>query len=176
LIAAVLHTRADIHQAVVALRSLGGPWQALRLFATNEQIGIREGRRIHGRYTVSADDLARGARHDDSICRVHFGVDVHSPKKEEGTAISRSKVRARPYDIPLRALIARDVDGFLMAGRCISGDFIAHSSYRVTGCAVATGQAAGVAAALAAQTNSIPHQTPWDQVKAALSRFGDGPH
>jgi hypothetical protein len=40
-------------------------------------------------------------------------------------------------------LIARDVDGLLLAGRCISGDFFAHASYRVTGNAVATGEAAG---------------------------------
>ena len=49
----------------------------------------------------------------------------------------------RPYDIPLRALIARDVDGLMMAGRCISGDFVAHASYRVTGNAVAMGEKGG---------------------------------
>ena len=38
---------------------------------------------------------------------------------------------------------AKDVDGLLLAGRCISGDFIAHSSYRVTGNSVALGEAAG---------------------------------
>jgi hypothetical protein len=43
----------------------------------------------------------------------------------------------------MRALIARDVEGLLMAGRCISGDFLAHSSYRVTGDAAAMGEAAG---------------------------------
>ena len=37
----------------------------------------------------------------------------------------------------MRALVARDVDGLLLAGRCISGDFIAHSSYRVTGTGIA---------------------------------------
>ena len=37
-------------------------------------------------------------------------------------------IGAKPYDIPLGALIAADVDGLMMAGRCISGDFIAHSS------------------------------------------------
>lgn len=171
LTAATLHARAEIHQAVAALRSLGGPWKTLRLVATNEQIGVREGRRIHGRYTVSTEDLANGARHDDAVCRVYFSVDVHSPKQAEGTAIARSKVRAQPYDIPLRALIARDVNGLLTAGRCISGDFLAHSSYRVTGNAVATGQAAGVVAALAARSNVAPHQIPLAQVKAALGRF-----
>jgi hypothetical protein len=172
---ATLHARADVHAGVNALRSLGGPWRDLRIVATNQQIGIREGRRIHGRYTVTTDDLARGARHDDAICRVYFNVDVHSPKKTEGTAIARSKVRARPYDIPLRALIAHDVQGLLLAGRCISGDFIAHSSYRVTGNAVATGQAAGVAAALAAESNCLPHQVPFDSVKTTTEALGNAP-
>jgi len=47
----------------------------------------------------------------------------------------------------MRSLIARDVDNLMLAGRCISGDFFAHASYRVTGNAVATGEAAGRAAA-----------------------------
>lgn len=168
---ATVHARAEIHRIVGALRSLGGIWQDLRLVATNEHIGVREGRRIHGLYTVTADDLARGARHEDGICRVYFGVDVHSPKKDEGKGIARSKVRVTSYDIPLRALIARDVKGLLLAGRCISGDFIAHSSYRVTGDAVATGQAAGVAAALAARENCLPQELPWEEVRAALAGF-----
>ena len=47
----------------------------------------------------------------------------------------------------MRSLQAADVDNLLMAGRCISGDFLAHSSYRVTGNAVAMGEAAGYFAA-----------------------------
>jgi hypothetical protein len=168
---ATVQARAEIHEIVSALRSLGGVWKGLRLVATNEHIGVREGRRIHGLYTVSTEDLVRGARHADGICRVYFGVDVHSPKEAEGRAVAPAKVRARSYDIPLRALIARDVKGLLLAGRCISGDFIAHSSYRVTGNAVATGQAAGVAAALAAKNNCLPQDLPWEKVQAALARF-----
>jgi hypothetical protein len=59
-------------------------------------------------------------------------------------------IRWKPFQIPLRALRARDRDNLWMAGRCISGDAIAHASYRVTGSAVATGTAAGRAAAEAA--------------------------
>jgi len=168
---ATFHARAEIHKLVNALRSLGGVWENLRVVATNEHIGVREGRRIHGLYTVSTDDLVSGARHEDGVCRVHFNVDVHSPKREEGTATGGVGVRAKPYDIPLRALIARDVKGLLLAGRCISGDFIAHSSYRVTGDAVAMGQAAGVAAALAVQNNCLPQDLPWEQIKTSLHRF-----
>jgi hypothetical protein len=65
--------------------------------------------------------------------------------------------------IPLRALIAGDVDGLLMAGRCISGDFIAHASYQVTGNAVAVGQAA-----VAARSGRPPHELPWPEVQAVL--------
>ena len=53
-----------------------------------------------------------------------------------------------------------------MAGRCISGDFIAHASYRVTGDAVAMGEAAGKVAALAAKTRRLPHEINWSEIAA----------
>ena len=56
-------------------------------------------------------------------------------------------VKARPFQIPMRACMAKDVDNLYLAGRCISGDFIPMASYRVTGSAVAMGEAVGRAAA-----------------------------
>ena len=70
----------------------------------------------------------------------------------------------KPYDIPYPALVAADVDGLLMAGRCISGDFVAHSNYRVTGNAVAMGEAAGLAAAKSVKLGLLPHELSWDQI------------
>jgi hypothetical protein len=171
---ATIHGRAELHKIINGLRSLGGKWKNLRIVATNEQIGIREGRRIHGHYTVSSEDLMIGARHKDGICRVHFGVDVHALSKKSdhgGGGIMRTGVRSKPYDIPLRSLIALDVHGLLMAGRNISGDFIAHSSYRVTGDSVQLGQAAGVLAAVASRENMLPHVVPWEKVETALKAF-----
>ena len=55
-------------------------------------------------------------------------------------------VKFHPFQIPLRACQAADVDNLYMGGRCISGDFIPQASYRVTGTAIATGMAAGKAA------------------------------
>ena len=140
---ATLEARAEVRLIVDGLRSLGGCWANLRLVSTGAQIGVREGRRIHGRYTVTADDLRNGAQHEDAAADVTFCVDIHSvdPKKDKG--LHTGGIKTKPYQIPLRALIARDVDGLLLAGRCISGDFFAHASYRVTGNAVATGEAAG---------------------------------
>jgi hypothetical protein len=159
---ATMRGRRETNQIVKGLRSLGEPWGNLRLVATANQIGVREGRRIHGLYTVTTEDLIRGARHDDAVCRVTFGVDVHSTTREQdtqGKGYSRG-VKSRPYDIPLRALIARDVQGLMMAGRCISGDFISHSSYRVTGNSVPMGEAAGQVAAIAALAGQQPQEVP----------------
>ena len=64
---------------------------------------------------------------------------------------------AKPYDIPLRALICRDIDNLMRAGRCISGDRIAHASYRVTGNAVDMGFSAGKAAAKFISEGKTPH-------------------
>lgn len=159
---ATLEARRENHAMINALRKLGGAWKGVELICTGEQIGTREGRRIHGRYSVSDDDLKNGARFDDGICRVTFPIDVHSTDPKKTKAIESKPFKSQPYDIPLRSLMAKDVDGLMVAGRCISGGFIAHSSYRVTGNAVAMGEAAGVACAVAAKENVLPHEVPFD--------------
>ncbi len=161
---ATFKARAEINKLVDALRSLGGEWADIRLIQTAGQIGVREGRRIHGHYRVTEDDLIHGRAHDDGVCRVTFGVDVHNTDPAEGTAMEEVKTHARPYDIPLRSLIARDIKGLLMAGRCVSGDFIAHSSYRVTGNAVPMGEAAGALAAMASRNRKSPEEIPYQWV------------
>ncbi len=165
---ATLQARREVHRLVNSLRKLGGRWANLEIVATAEQIGTREGRRILGRYYVTSEDLKKGARFDDGICHVRFGIDVHSTNPDKTKAIEKKPFKSKPYDIPLRALIARDVTGLMMAGRCISGDFIAHSSYRVTGNAVAMGEAAGVASAIAATTEKLPHEVPFSSVSKQL--------
>lgn len=168
---ATVHGRAEIHHVIKSLQRLGGVWSGLQLVATCEQIGIREGRRVHGLYTVTREDLEAGRRQEDAICRVQFGVDIHQMKAtpdKDGNAKIQG-ITAKPYDIPLRALISRDVSNLLLGGRCISGDFVAHSSYRVTGTAGATGQAAGVTAALAAQRQTLPSEVDWESVMNTLA-------
>ena len=166
--AATIRGRREVHTQVEALRKLGGIWSQMRVVSTGAQIGVREGRRIHGRYEVTGQDLLEGARFEDAVCRVTMGIDVHSTDPSKTKIVEAKPHRSRPYDIPLRALIAKDVDGLLMAGRCISGDFIAHSSYRVTGNAVAMGQAAGICAARAVLSDLPPHEVAWGDVKTPL--------
>lgn len=163
---ATLRARREIHEIVAGLRKLGGPWAGLSVVATAEQIGVREGRRIRGRFVLTAEDLAKGLRHEQAVCRAKFPIDVHALDAHGNKEIDQAfkKGGRKPYDIPYPALVAADVDGLLMAGRCISGDFVAHSSYRVTGNAVPMGEAAGLAAAVSIKRNVMPHELDWREV------------
>jgi FAD dependent oxidoreductase len=162
---ATLMARKEIQQQVHALKSLGGRWNKLRVAMTAEQIGTREGRRIKGLYQLTIDDLLGGAEFDDAVCKCTFGIDVHSTDPDKNKNISSyKKYQTKPYDIPLRALISKDVDNLMMAGRCISGDFLAHSSYRVTGTAVPMGEAAGYCTGIATQENILQKDLFFDKI------------
>jgi len=135
------------------------------------QIGVRETRRIIGEYSLTADDVLRSRKFDDVIARGSYPIDIHDPKGGRGTLLERLPIGGA-YDIPLRCLIPRDVDGLLVGGRCISGSHEAHSSYRVTPIALATGQAAGVTAALAADARVAPRDVDAGAVQRALLEQG----
>ncbi len=163
---ATIRARREIHDIVDGLRRIGGPWKDLAIVATAEQIGVREGRRIRGRFMITAEDLAKGLKHDQAVCQAKFSIDVHALNAHGNKEISRDFKQGglKPYDIPYPALVAADVDGLLMAGRCISGDFVAHSSYRVTGNSVPMGEAAGLAAAVSIKRGVMPHELDWREI------------
>jgi hypothetical protein len=133
-------------------------------------IGVRETRRIMGEYVLTGDDVLSAARFEDAIARGSYPVDIHDPHGK-GTVLRRLPLTGA-YDIPLRCLIPRETDRLLVAGRCISGTHEAHSSYRVTPIAMATGHAAGVCAAIAARTGCTPRQVDYREVQAELLRQG----
>ena len=133
-------------------------------------IGVRETRRIRGEYELSADDVLEARSFEDGIARGSYPIDIHNPKGK-GTVLSRLPL-GQAYDIPLRCLIPRDVEGLLVAGRCMSGTHEAHSSYRVTPIAMATGQAAGVCAALAAKKGGNPREVDHRDVQRELLEQG----
>ncbi|MBO7688002.1 MAG: FAD-dependent oxidoreductase [Kiritimatiellae bacterium] len=146
-----VRVRREVLEGARALARLGGAWEGFCVVATAEQIGHRAARRIHGRYTLTVADVQSGAVFPDAVTTSNFNVDVHATTAESNkkAAYGSMGVKSRPFQIPLRACWAKDVDNLYLAGRCISGDFISMSSYRVTGSAVAMGEAVGRAAARA---------------------------
>jgi FAD dependent oxidoreductase len=133
-------------------------------------IGVRETRRFAGEYRLTAEDVLGCRQFADAIARGSYPIDIHDPKGK-GTVLKRLPAGGA-YDIPLRCLIPQDVERVVLAGRCISGTHEAHSSYRVTPIAMATGHAAGVCAAIAAATNQPARDVDHRAVQAELLRQG----
>ncbi|GGT64490.1 FAD-dependent oxidoreductase [Streptomyces purpureus] len=134
------------------------------------QVGVRETRRILGEYQLTGEDVLAARTFDDAIARGAYPVDIHNPSGR-GTTLKRVP-RGQSYDIPLRCLLPLDLERVLVAGRCISGDHIAHSSYRVMPISMATGQAAGVCAALASARRTSPRDVPVAAIQDELRSQG----
>lgn len=107
-------------------------------------LGVRESRRIVGDYMLTAEDVIEGRTFDDVVAMGGYHIDIHRPN---GTWVESRNVEA--YGIPLRCLIARDLEGLMMAGKCLSATHEAVASTRVIPICMAQGQAAGTAAAMA---------------------------
>jgi hypothetical protein len=121
------------------------------LASSGAKIGIREGRRIVGDYTLSQDEVLNRdvlLTFNDGIAVATCQIDFHSLTKSGN---SGWRQRLEPYNIPFRCLVARGFPNLLIAGKCISVDQVVHSSARMTPTCCAMGQAAGTAAALAVE-------------------------
>ncbi len=147
--------------------------ERVRLIRTAATLGVRETRRICGRYRLTLDDLAAGRRFDDAVTFCSFGVDIHEPAPGAGVP-SGHGAAMKPYEIPYRCLLPEGLEGLLVAGRCISGSHEAHASYRVTGTCMAMGQAAGLAAAMAAAERAAPSAIPGAELRRRLEERGVG--
>lgn len=133
-------------------------------------IGVRESRRVLGDYQLTGHDILAARTFPDVIAHGAYPVDIHNPRGS-GTVLKRVP-RGSFYDIPLRCLVPRGTERLLVAGRCISGTHVAHSSYRVMPIAMATGHAAGVCAALTVRHGRGPRGLPYRMVQHELLRQG----
>lgn len=134
------------------------------------EVCVRESRRIIGGYQLTVEDILTARTFDDVIARGSYPVDIHNPKGS-GTILKRVPP-GKAYDIPIRCLVPKNTDNLVVAGRCISGTHEALSSYRVMPICVATGQAAGVLAALAAKEGCTPREVLARRVQRVLRDQG----
>ncbi|MDI6618422.1 MAG: FAD-dependent oxidoreductase [Clostridiales bacterium] len=145
---AEIEGRKQVMDTIELFRKYIPQFRNVKLLYTAPQIGIRETRRIIGEYKLSLEDVIEGRQFNDGITTVTSGIDIHEPD-----TAGQNCIKVKPYQIPYRCLVPKKIDGILTAGRCISGSFEAHASYRVTGDCIAIGQAAGTAAALSIKNN-----------------------
>ncbi|GIP49114.1 ribulose-1,5-biphosphate synthetase [compost metagenome] len=134
------------------------------------QIGVRETRRIVGRYALAMEDVVQGRRFEDVIARSGYPIDIHDPS---GKAVQAAWINGDgAYDIPYRCLLPLDINNLLIAGRCISTTHEALATTRLTPSCMATGQAAGTAAAMAAARDISPADVDVRALQETLVQSG----
>jgi glycine/D-amino acid oxidase-like deaminating enzyme len=161
--------RRSVHRIVCWLRrqpGLGGICVE-RVFP---EIGVRETVRIAGEATVTLGDYESGRIWPETIGHACYPIDIHGMTSEEWQAWPLAADVAPT--VPRGALIPTGCPGLLAAGRLISSDRLAHSALRVEATSMATGQAAGALAALAAAEGQTPSAVPYAQLRTLLLEHG----
>ena len=152
-------SRRQVVQMVQAMREFGGEELAdIELIGVGPQMGVRETRRVKGSYVLTEEDAMKGRKFDDTIAWRSGHLDIGFVR------LTRMKI----HDVPYRAIVAEKLDGLLMAGRCISATHVAASAGKSMGNCVATGHAAGIAAAMAVKNNTVPRELGAGQIQDAL--------
>lgn len=165
---AVMEGRKQVQKVMHFLQKYVPGCEDIQLLQVASTLGVRETRHIKGRYKLTAQDIMERKHFDDAVCTFAYAIDIHN---SEGGGATFQQVNGY-YTIPFRCLVPTDVDNLLVAGRCISGTSEAAASYRVIPCCIATGQAAGTAAALALKAGILPGDVDVSALQNTLKEQG----
>jgi hypothetical protein len=131
---------------------------------TPAMIGVKQTRFIEGLYTITGDDVLEGRKFDDSIAMASKPIIEYYGY--------RRYLEHDGYEIPYRCLLPKELDGLLVAGRCISSDQPAFESWRSMAPCMSLGEAAGTAAALCAKFGVQPKALDVKTLQARLIEQG----
>ena len=156
-------SRRQVLQMTMAMREFGGEeLKDIELIGTGTQMGVRETRRVKGPYVLTEQDAQEGRKFDDVIAWRSGFLDIGFVR------FSKMKI----HDVPYRAILPVKLDGLLTAGRCISATHVAASAGKSMGNCVATGHAAGLAAAMSINKRCLPRELKVAQIQDALRADG----
>jgi hypothetical protein len=161
--------RRQAREKVASYREKYPEFKEAYLLQTASQIGVRSTRRIIGEYILTREDVLSGKKFDDGVAQASFYCDIFEPDKAVVTHVYLEK-SGDWYNIPYRCLVPKRIDNLLIAGRCISADYYAEASLRLMHTCMALGEAAGVAAALAAERNVPPRRIRVAELLARLAK------
>lgn len=134
------------------------------------EIGVRESRKLKGEYVLTADDLIACTMFDDTIALGNYDIDIHNPA---GTGTSHRYFGSGEfYSIPYRSLLPKEYDNLLVAGRCASATHEAQASIRIMPICCCMGEAAGVACAVAFNSDKNTRTVDIKKVQSALRENG----
>ena len=138
------------------------------ILAVSPTAGVRETRRIKGAHTMTGEEYVGAFRYADSISRGAHPIDIHVAR---GASQNVTFLKEPAY-VPYRALYAEGFPNVLVAGRCLSADKTAFASLRVQASCMGTGQAAGVAAAMASKTGVGVESVDVEELIVELKKMG----
>ena len=167
---AEIEGRRQMREIVDWLRAEIPGFENARYLSVAAEIGVRESRRILGRGYLTQEDFVRHAAFPDGVVRCNYNIDIHSPVGE-GTSFVRCTL-AEFYEIPYGCLLPRDVDNLAVGCRAISVSHELHASSRVMPPVCSTGQAAGMAAAMAAKRGIDLAAVDGVELRGELRKFG----
>ncbi|MEI8244289.1 MAG: FAD-dependent oxidoreductase [Lentisphaerota bacterium] len=124
-----------------------------RIVKIKPLVGRRESRRIEGRYILNENDLRPDNGFKDAVCYGGWPIDLHPADGVLSQAPPAEQKFIEPYNIPLRSLIAKDIDNLTLAGRHVSITHCALGSTRVISTICGMGMAIGMATVMAKQGN-----------------------
>jgi hypothetical protein len=153
--------RRQAVQMTEAMREFGGEdLKDIELVGTSPRIAVRETRRLKGVYILTEEDAAKGNTFEDTIGWRSGYLDLMGYKF----------TGMRVHDVPYRAILPETVDGLLTAGRSISATHVAMAAGKSMGNCMATGHAAGLAAAMSAKQGIMPRELKVVELQDALRK------
>lgn len=156
-------SRRQAVQITEAMREFGGgDLKKCEIVGASTQIGVRESRRIKGSYIITEEDAMNGSKFDDVVAWRSGWLDIGFTK------LSQMKI----HQVPYRAIVPLQIDGLLVAGRCISASHEGAAAGKSMGNCIATGHAAGIAAALSLSANIQPRELDVKRIQEILSKDG----
>ncbi|MBY9013578.1 MAG: FAD-dependent oxidoreductase [Candidatus Lokiarchaeota archaeon] len=161
---AEIEGRSRLIKVLRSLRKHTPGFENARLKSIGSSLGTRESRKIIGEYNITEDDIKNQAQFKDSI-----GI---CPEFLDAYGIAIIPTTGRYFQIPYGIILPKKVENLLVAGRCVAGDKMSHGTTRQMVCCIATGQGAGVAAAVSIKENRTCREVDILEVQKSLENQG----
>jgi hypothetical protein len=147
-----MEQRRQIRDITDFLRREIPAFRDCRLITTGMSIGMIGTRRIRGEYFITSEDIIKAEKFEDAIATGTYRLEIWDPN---GQNVSFNHLIGTWYTIPYRALLPKGLDNVIVAGSCISGQYTAMATWAIMPVCFKTGQAAGTAASLSIDGNTL---------------------
>lgn len=164
-----MEQRRQIRDITDFLRREIPAFRDCRLITTGMSIGMIGTRRIRGEYFITSEDIIKAEKFEDAIATGTYRLEIWDPN---GQNVSFNHLIGTWYTIPYRSLLPKGLDNVIVAGSCISGQYTAMATWAIMPVCFKTGQAAGTAASLSIDGNTLSRGVSVSDLQRVLREDG----